>query len=180
MENILFGTLYTISESWFVEISGGGESHTFDLTVTAQQKPFAGNIKLAKILDADGYIVESDRVKFTEISSELLRIEGLELKGTLRLAFKANPKRAGLTFDLRIDGEPAAGKTFIGPTLLPASKMPFTEKSTRKALSRGIPESRPQTPYFLIWHSGNELQPDTPVKLSEDTKQRLRALGYIQ
>ena len=148
--------------------------------MTAQKKPFAGNIRLAKILDADGNLVESERVKFTEISSHVLRIEGLELKGTLRLAFKANPKRAGLTFDLRIDGEPATGVTFIGPALSPASKMPFTEKSTRKAVSRGIPESRPQTPYFLIWHSGDELQPDTPVKLSEDTERRLRALGYIQ
>jgi arylsulfatase A-like enzyme len=180
MENVLFGTLFTISETWFVELSGGGESHTFDLSVKAQQKPFAGNIKLAKILDADGYLVDSERVKFSEVSSQALRIEGLELKGTIRLAFKANPKRAGLTFDLRIDGEPATGMTFIGPKLSPASKMPFTEKSTRQAVSRGIPESKPQTPYFLIWHSGNELQPDTPVKLSEDTKQRLRALGYIQ
>jgi arylsulfatase A-like enzyme len=180
MESILFGTLFTMSETWFVELSGGGESHTFDLRVTAEQKPFVGNIKVPKILDVDGYVVDSERVKFTEVSSQVLRIEGLDLKGTIRLAFKANPKRAGLVFDLRIDGEPARAGTFIGPGLTPASTMPFTEKATRQAVSRGLPESRPRAPYFLVWHSGDELQPDTPVKLSEDTKQRLRALGYIQ
>jgi hypothetical protein len=180
MESVLFGTLFTISESWFVEISGGGESHTFDVIVNAQQKPISGNIKTPKVLDGDGYLVDSTRVRVTEVSSDCLRIEGLELEGTVRLVFKASPKRAGLTFDLRIDGKPATGRTFLGAGLSSPSRMPFTEKSTRQALSRGIPESKPQTPYILIWHSGNELEPDTPVKLSDDTKERLRALGYIQ
>ncbi|MFH1312553.1 MAG: sulfatase [Candidatus Eisenbacteria bacterium] len=180
MENVLFGTLFTISESWFVEISGGGESHTFDFSVKAQQKPFVGSIQMAKILDLDGNPVDSERAKLKKVSSYALKIEGLELKGTVRLAFKANPKRASLTFDCRIDGEPATGMTFTGPTLSPASEMPFTEKPTKQAVPPGPPQSKPQAPYILIWRSGDDLQPDTPVKLSEDTKQRLRALGYIQ
>ena len=180
MESLLFGTYFTISETWFVELSGGGESHTFDVRVDAQQRPMAGNIKTPKILDQDGHPVDSDRVAFAEVSSQGLRIEGLELKGTVRLAFKANPKRAGLTFDLMIDGESATDRTFLGSDFSSPSQMPFKAKSTRQSPARGVPESRPETPYILVWHAGSELQPDTPVKLSDDTRERLRALGYIQ
>jgi arylsulfatase A-like enzyme len=180
MESVLFGTFFTISETWFVELSGGGESHTFDIAVTAQQRPMTGNIRTPKILDQDGHLVDGDRVAFAEVSPQDLRVEGLELKGTIRLAFKVNPKRTGLTFDIRIDGQPATDRTFLGPDLSNPSRMPFKAKSTRQAPTRGVPESKPQTPYVLVWHAGNELQPDTPVKLSDDTREGLRALGYIQ
>jgi arylsulfatase A-like enzyme len=180
LEEVLFKTLFGISGTWYLEVAGDGRPHEFDITIRAQSRPVAGKISLPKIFDEHGHLVGPDRIRFDEVSPNMLKMEGLELTGKLTLAFKADPRRVPLTFDLTIDGQPATDRTFLGESLAQAGEMPFTQKRARQAESEGTPTGRPDTPYFLVWHTGSAFQDEKPVRLDEEIKQELRALGYIQ
>lgn len=180
LEDMIFATMFSLSETWFVELSGGTQGHTFDLLLNVQRRPTAGSIKTCKVLDAEGHVTANDRLAFKELSSKTVELEGQELAGTVRLALQIDPTRIPVEFHLKIDGEPATERTFLGEHLSAPGGMPFVEKATRRAPSKGRPGSRPEPPYVLIWHAGGELEAETPVRLSEETKDKLRALGYIQ
>jgi len=80
-----------------------------------------------------------------------------------------------------IDGEEAAGHTFIGDSLENPRAMPFAlELRGVDACSKSSPRPRPGAPYVLIWHTLPEFRGKTAVKLDESTRQELKALGYIQ
>jgi arylsulfatase A-like enzyme len=180
LEEVLFKTLFNISETWYMEIAGGSEGHTFDVALSVSQGPIVGSFKMHRFLDSQGRLVDQDRVKFSEATKNMLKLEGLELKGTLTLALKAVPKRVPLSFDLKIDGESAIDITHIGQDLLGPEDMPFDLRASRRGPQEGAPSSRPEPPYILVWHTGFEYGTDTPVELGEDTRRKLRALGYIQ
>jgi arylsulfatase A-like enzyme len=182
-EEILLKTLFGLTEVWYVELDGGGEAHTFDIRLSLPVKPISGSLKMYRFFDSKGRFVDSNRLVFEETNAGMERfftLEGIELKGKLTLAMKVTPKQVPVTFDLRIDGEPATGETFIGESLSSPEAMPFSQKAKRRSLAKGAPASRPAPPYVVVWHSGTEYGIDTPVKLGEDTERQLRALGYIQ
>jgi arylsulfatase A-like enzyme len=182
-EDVLFKTLFGISETWYIEIDAGGQPHNFYMQLSVPAKPVSGNFRMYRFFDSDGHLVHSDRLVLKQSDTHVNRIltlDGLELKGKLTLALKVAPKRVPLTFDLRIDGEHAADRTFLGEGLTNPEGIPFTHKARRRGVGRGTPAARPQPPYFVVWHAGAEYEIDTPVKLGEDTELQLRALGYIQ
>jgi len=98
------------------------------------------------------------------------------------LAFKASPPEIPLEFDLRIDGQPAPERTYLGASLERPPGMPFKQKAKRgKIKARGRPGRRPpETPYITVWLSESAFRGDTAVSLSDETKRELRSLGYIQ
>jgi arylsulfatase A-like enzyme len=182
-EEVLIKTLFGLSETWYVEMDAGGQTHIFDIQLSVPLKPMAGSFKMHRFFDSDGRLVDSDRLRLEETSNHMKRsltLEGLETKGKITLALKVGPKQVPLTFDLRIDGEHALHKTLMGENLTSPENIPFTKRAKRRDPAKGMPASRPQPPYFVVWHSGQDYEIDTPVELGDDTKQQLRALGYIQ
>jgi hypothetical protein len=180
LEEAMFKTLFGMSNTWYIELVGGSQSHTFDLEIAAQQRPMAGSIQIPRWLDKEGHITSADELPLGDESSKVIKLEGLELQGTLTLGFQVSPKRVPMTFDLRIDGEPAITKTFLGETLANPEEMPFSARAGRREISSGFPPTRPEPPYFLLWHQDSAFQGEKPVSLDEEIKKELRALGYIQ
>ncbi len=180
LEEVLFKTMMSVSETWYVEIAGSGEPHVFDVAVSVPNRPISGNIKMRLFMDRDGHIVDEESLPLTEATEDIIRLQGLELGGTMTIAFKATPRMVPVKFDFRIDGQPAKNVTYLGEGLAAPDSMPFKQKGGRFVSSEGIPQSRPQPPYILVWHAGTGFEPGERVELGDDTKQQLKALGYIQ
>ena len=113
---------------------------------------------------------------------------GLTLSATpdpaypITLAFHLDgPPRLPVEFKVTIDGEDGSEHTFMGDPLRSPGMMPFTlELRGAGARSKSSPRPRPPTPYVLIWHNSPKFRGKTAIKLSESTRQELKALGYIQ
>jgi hypothetical protein len=180
LEEVLFKTLCGISETWYIELAAG--THTIDVALTLPARPVSSEFTICKFFDSDGHLLDSERFKLDHVKARTghtLRLDGLRLNGELTLAVKIVPKSAPLEFDLRLDGESAMGRTFLGRDLKGPDRMPFTQNDTCWEISKGEPRKRPKPPYVLIWHSGTESDFDTPVNLADGTKRKLKALGYI-
>jgi arylsulfatase A-like enzyme len=181
LEEVLFKTLCGISETWYIELAAN--TNTIDIALTLPARPIPSEFTVCKFFDSDGHLLDSGGFKLDHVKARTghtLRLDGLRLSGELTLAVKIAPKTAPLEFDLRVDGERAAGRTFLGKDLKSPDDIPFTQNDTFWEISKGEPRKRPKPPYVLVWHSGTESDFDTPVSLAEDTKRKLKALGYIQ
>jgi arylsulfatase A-like enzyme len=180
LEEVLLRTLCGISETWYVELAG--EGHVFDVAMTLPSKPVAGKFEIARVFDEDGHLVDPKALKFhrTQAQSEHgLMLQGLKIDGKLTVALKIAPESALLGFGITIDGATAPERTYLGESLTNPAALPFTQTEGRRSLSRGEPVTRPAPPYAVIWCSENGQRVDTPVHLADDTKRRLKALGYI-
>jgi arylsulfatase A-like enzyme len=180
LEEVLFKTLFGLSDTWYVELAGGGADHTFDLAITTKTVAASSSFELRKVMDEKRRFVADDVLEFADGPSNVLRLEDITLSGSLTLAFQVRPWRVPLSFDLRIDGVPAIGRTYLGESLSEPDEMPFVEKDARASESRGIPPSRPSGPYFLVWHTTSSFKGTKEVRLDDATRKELRALGYIQ
>jgi hypothetical protein len=180
MREVLLKTVLTIDETWYVEAAGGNTDHIFDITITVPDRPINGNIKMYHFMDSEGHLIDEERLPLTEASNDIIRLEGLELGGTLTLAFKAGPKMVPVKFDLRIDGESAQSATYLGEKLVRPEGIPFREVGGRFKPTEGAPGERPEPPYIVVWHTGRRFEAGVQVELGDDTKRQLKALGYIQ
>jgi hypothetical protein len=183
LEQTLYSTLISISDTWFLEVAGGDESHVFDLHVTSEAVRGAGRFKFHRVIDGEGSIVRTGAVGETTIEPSVIEIRNLEVKEPVVLAFKLMQSKAPVEFDLKIDGRSAISNTFIGKELLQPMMMPFTEKAPppeSETTSLGSPAGRPDGPYCLIWLHRSQYQEEADITLDEETKRELRALGYIQ
>jgi arylsulfatase A-like enzyme len=180
LEESLFGALFGVSDTWYVEVSGGNEGHTFDMAVRSESRGEPRSIELYRFLDSDGRIVEVGDQATVEVGRDMLNVEGLNLKGLMRLALKPGSDRTPLSFDFRIDGRPTLDRIFLGESLTRPEKMPFVQRSWRGKLSLGEPSRRPEPPYILVWHRGSKYKSQNRIELDEETKKEFRALGYIQ
>jgi arylsulfatase A-like enzyme len=178
LENLLFQALFGTSDTWYVELAGGD---AVGLEVIAEKGPMPGNISPYRILGDDGRILNVPGAVTVERSGSRLRIEGLDFKGPLTLAFRAHPPNVPVAFDFKIDGRSAPGRAFLGQNLQPAEEMPVTIKAKRaKVKSPQRPELRSDPPYLLVWYEESLYRGDTTFDLDEETKRELRSLGYIQ
>jgi hypothetical protein len=180
LEEVLYQTLLDISDTWYIELGAGGEEHTFDLEVKISGKAAAVSFQFHGLLDSEGRFVGEDRIGFNEASRCVIRLKGIRLHTSLRLAIKVSPRIAPLLFDLWIDGVPAVKRTFLGPDLSPVKSMPFENAGRRKSKAKGVPTDSPEAPYFHVWYAGMGPEGDTPFALSDYTRRQLKALGYIQ
>ena len=181
MEDILFNAMFDISDTWYIEMNGGGEPHRFDIGLSSERQPGIGRVYLYKALDAGGRVHDIENLVTPGRQVHNLRIEDLKVTDRLTLAVKAGPDNMPVHFDLKIDGSPAAGKTYLGPSLANLGHMPFTQRANKPKLkSRGVPEERPSPPYFLIWLTESKYRGETAIEINDETKKELRAIGYIQ
>jgi hypothetical protein len=181
LKETLFRTLFDLSDTWYVELAGGGEDHTIDLTVTAKKGLMIGIINPYKLFAANGDLIDPGQVLYREASGSVLRLDDLRLKGTVTLAFRVDTPRIPIEFDFRIDGRSAGSHTYVGSSLGSPDEMPFIVKGGRaRVKSEGRPSDTPTPPYLLVWYSEGKYQGDTAITLDEETKRELKALGYIQ
>ena len=182
LEGMLFKGLLAMSNTWYIEMAGDGTPHAFDLQVVAEKGSGIGRVHFHCFLDGDGRIVDPGGVVETTPSGSVLDIKGLEVAGSLTLAFKVeSPVGLPLSFDLRIDGVPAADATFIGESLKTPVAMPFSRKASRAARkSGGRPLRKLRGPCFQVWYSEAHHRGEERAQLRDETRRELRALGYIQ
>jgi arylsulfatase A-like enzyme len=182
LSEVLLKTLFALTDSWYVEMSGGGGDHRFDLDVKAAEDPLMGFIYLHRFLDSSGHPLPIGAFEPVENSGPWLAFEGLTTRGPLTLAFKIHaPPALSVCFDLKIDGRPAPQRTFLGDGMKAAHNNPFFVGSGHLGKKAwGEPKDRPDPPYFLVWRVEGRQAAQTAAPLTDDTKRELRALGYIQ
>ncbi|MFH1311767.1 MAG: sulfatase [Candidatus Eisenbacteria bacterium] len=181
LETALFRTVFNISDTWFVEMVGGYETHSFDIAVSCDVARGAGRLDLHKVILADGTLMNTEDIDNAEIGEATVEIRDLKAKDPLTLAIKLRRKDAPIQFDLKIDGEPATQRTFIGNALSRPVTMPFTDwDSVDDGDSKTEPDTRPKPPYFLIWLSKAGFKSETTMELDDETEMELRSLGYVQ
>ena len=71
VENMMFKALFEMTDTWYVEMAGAGEHHSFDVMITSERGPAIGNIRLFKFLDPSGRIVDMGPVT-TSLEGHLL------------------------------------------------------------------------------------------------------------
>jgi len=183
LEQTLYRTMFDISDTWFLEIAGGDQPHSFDIHVTSEAIRGAGHFKFHKVIDDDGEIRDTDELAGTVIEASVIEIRNLEVKEPITLAFKLMQTKAPIEFDLKIDGRPAIEHTFIGESMAQPTTMPFTEKAPppeSQTTHLSNPAGRPAGPHFILWLHRSRYQEESFITLDEETKRELRAVGYIQ
>lgn len=180
LENVLTRAMLGMSRSWYVEIAGNGKDGVFDIEITTERSPVSVSIRFFRILDGEGNLLDSGRLPDLDLTDRSIRLSGFEPQGRLTLAFKTDPLRGPVNFDISIDESPATGLTYIGGQSAHPEEMPFALKSERTSVALGHPSVRPDPPYCLVWSTGHEDEQANRIELDEATKKELRALGYIQ
>jgi arylsulfatase A-like enzyme len=174
----LFGTLFRMSGTWYVQVDPGGPGHLLDIAIDAGTASPQAEITLHRAFDTTGRFLEDGEIGLSRETDSRLRLVGLSLDESFILAFKVEPPRTVVEFSFTLDGESATSMTYVGEDLTSPEEMPFTRRSARKNL--GKPLSHPGAPCFLVWHAGRNPRVRRPVRLDGDVKKELRSLGYIQ
>jgi hypothetical protein len=182
LESMLFHSMYALSDTWYVEMVGDGQAHIFDLRILARKGVGIGRIHTPRLLDDRGHFAEEPGLVETDASGSVIEIRDLELRGSLVLAFRTDMAQGlPLTFDFRIDGEPAHQQTYVGRAFRQPGQMPFSSKSRRASASSAVSsDERPPPPYLWVRFSGASYRGETPAEMDDRTRKDLRALGYIQ
>jgi len=182
--DLITETVFSVSESWYVEISGGGEEHVFDLEIISKRRRAFGrnpSFYIARVFDSEGHMLDVSEVPGLHVTETRIGLKGLKVSSKVMLAFKLMPETAGLLLDFRMDGVLVADKTFCGEELLNPESMPFSTMGENRALvRRGVPERRPDGPYLLVWRAGKDAEDGTSFEIDEDIENELRAVGYLQ
>ncbi len=181
LDRMLTRTLLRLSDTWYVEMAPGDGYHTFGFDINVHEPRPPGQFSLARLIGADQETRDLAHVENAVITPSRIGASDLRVTESVTLAFKTDIEETALSFYLTIDGQPAAGQTFIGSDLLRPVTMPFVEQVSDD--NRGLvtePARRPEPPYFLIWRYTSPYQGATSIELDEDMERELRALGYIQ
>jgi arylsulfatase A-like enzyme len=181
LEETLFRTLFSVSDTWFVEIAGGEYPHRFDIEARCNVAPRSAKFELHKVFDSQNAIIATEEVGETRITKSRVAIRGLEVTEPLTLALKLDRRDAQVTFDFAMDGRPATTHTYIGEALLQPVTMPFTEQRPNQEQRRtSTLGRRPDPPYLMVWCYDPGYGGGVEMELDEETREKLRALGYIQ
>jgi arylsulfatase A-like enzyme len=181
LDNQLHHALFGMQDTWYIELGAEEQSHTFDISIVAEKQLMPGSITLSKILDSSGRLAVDQEPLNLVRSRSALELRNFGIKGTVTLAFRVEPRRFPVEFDFRIDGNPAAGATFLGSSHSNPDQMPFIQRGKRsQTLSEGRPKGPLTPPYVLVWFERAAYRGENYLRLDEETKKELRSLGYIQ
>jgi len=179
-EEVLFKTMFAMAGVWHVEV--GGLGHEFDIELRLPTRPLSGSFREWRFFDGSGRLVkdEVEAVEYRRGDEVALEVKGLKIEGTLEMVVEVMPEQIPCTFDIKIDGRREPGMVYLGAKLEHPDRIPFKHRMRRHAVTRGRPGQRPDEPYVLVWHSGGGYTQGMPARMSEDTRRKLKALGYIQ
>ena len=181
MEELLARTMFGISETWYIELSGGGEEHTFDIDVSSRSAQRTGSVYISRAFDSGGRMVDIGAVGRGGIASGGVALKGFKLSSKATIALKVEPENTPLTIDVRIDGKTALESVYLGSALENPDTMPFTvNRRGGGKVDSGIPADRPGGPFVLILRSGRSLGDTAVFELGETIENDLRSVGYLQ
>jgi hypothetical protein len=181
LEYSLFNTMINISDIWFIEMAGGDAEHSFDLGVTCKATRTDAYFNLHKLIAQDGISIDAEVVENAEAKEATITVRGLMVSDPVTLAVRLSRRDAPMWIDLKIDGEPAIHRTFVGGSLTNPGDMPFrVQDSPDEEPAETKPTHKPEPPYFLVWLSKPAHGGDTTIELDDQTEKELRSLGYIQ
>jgi hypothetical protein len=174
-------TVFGISETWYIELSGGGEQHMFDLDISSRTGPKTGSVYIAHVFDSAGRMLDIESLGGSGLASGGISIRDLNLSSKVTVAFKVEPERTPLEIDMRIDGQPSTDAVYLGAALKNPDAIPFTtDRRKGESIPADLPGERPRGPYCLIWRSGKNLGEPTVFELGEGIESELRSVGYLQ
>jgi len=181
LEELLVKTVFGVSESWYIEISGAGEQHSFDISVDALADKRAGSIYISRMFDRDGRMMDAGPIGAAGYATHTISASDLRLSSNATIAFKVDPENTPLRIDVRLDGGTAIESIYLGTGMEHPPTMPFTVRRRRGVrLDTGAPAGRPDGPYILIWRSGRAIGDATAFDLGESMRSELRSVGYLQ
>jgi hypothetical protein len=182
LESLMFKSLFETYDTWHLEVAGTGSGSTFDIDIVTGNDMSIGKIPLYKLLAPSGGTADPGPEPRLDSAGSVLEVKGFKVKNPASLAFTVQaPPGLPIRFDIRIDGEHVPEKVFIGESLSNPKQFPLALRRRRCTVHQaGGPRKRPDPPYALIWHSEPRYKGNTVIKLNEQTRRELRALGYIQ
>jgi arylsulfatase A-like enzyme len=181
LEDLMMKVIFGISDTWYVELSGGGLETRFDLKITAERDMSIGTIRPYRFLDSAGNFVDIDGAVSSRKAGAVLIIGDLNVSGDLTLAFRVSPEQMPLEFDVSIDGKQDPRKVYLGGDLSNPDGLPFLVGRRRGLVkSDEKPSGMPQTPLVVIWLDQSQYRGKKAVSIDSETRKELRALGYIQ
>ncbi|HZN02534.1 MAG TPA: sulfatase [Candidatus Polarisedimenticolia bacterium] len=185
LTRILFARPDLLSGGWNVRWRSDGRGHRFDGRITT-----TGIFRSVVPLFHEGGAYRLER-------PDTLTFADLDQKGEGGIVFTVAPETATVTFDLRVDRRPRPEWVLVGGDGTPAAQIPLAldgaaggaavfapppgalAASTRGPAGTGRPGGGGAPPAgYLLWRT-RPAAPDQPVTLDEETRARLRALGYI-
>ena len=181
LEQMLFETVFAVSDTWFIELASDGTGRKFSLELSTELSLWPSHITAARLLEAGESTTPLRRIVEVDASYRSLRMVSLPVEDRVVLAFKSELPYTPISFNLSIDGTPTTEHTFIGRFMKNPETMPFTITLQRSdSSSVAEPEKRPSPPYFVIWNRMCRYQAEVSIKLDEETKRQLSSLGYTQ
>lgn len=181
LEELLARTMFGISETWYIELSGDGEEHTFDIDVSSRSAQRTGSVYISRAFDSSGRMVDIGAVGRGGVAAGGVALNDLKLSSKATIALKVEPENTPLRIDARIDGKTALESIYLGKVMENPSTMPFTVNKRRgEKFESGLPADRPGGAFILIWKSGRSLGDKAVLELGETIENELRSVGYLQ
>jgi arylsulfatase A-like enzyme len=181
VEELLAKTVFGISETWYIEISGDGEEHVFDVEVSSRAGRKTGSVYISRTFDSAGRMVDIGAIGRGGVASGGITLRNLKLSSKATIAFKVEPENTPIRVDARLDGETPVEAVYLGPAMEHPQELPVSiHRRLGTNIASGVPTERPEGPYILIWRSGNRVGDATVFELGETIENELRSVGYLQ
>jgi hypothetical protein len=165
----LFARADLLSGGWNLRWNGDGRPHRFQGRVTTTGI-FRSIVPLFR--EQGRYLLENGNT---------LTFNDPAQAGESGLSFTTLPYEAIETFELVIDGRPAPGAVILGGQAVHPDRMPFDLRGAppSDAAFERPPDAALKPPCFRMWRTRPATR-NEPVTLDDETRARLRSLGYVQ
>jgi arylsulfatase A-like enzyme len=165
----LFAQADLLSGGWNLRWNGDGRPHRFQGRVTTTGI-FRSVVPLFR---------EQGRYQLEK--GNTLTFNDPAQAGESGLSFTTLPYEAIERFELLIDGRPAPEAVILGGQAMHPDRMPFDLRGAppSDAAFERPPDDALRPPCFRMWRTRPVMQ-NEPVTLDDETRARLRSLGYVQ
>lgn len=165
----LFAQADLLSGGWNLRWNGDGRPHRFQGRVTTTGI-FRSIVPLFR--EQGRYLLERGNT---------LTFNDPAQAGESGLSFTTLPYEAVETFELLIDGRPAPEAVILGGQAVHPDRMPFDLRGAPPSDAAFVrpPDAALRPPCFRMWRTRPVTQ-NEPVTLDDETRARLRSLGYVQ
>jgi arylsulfatase A-like enzyme len=165
----LFAQADLLSGGWNLRWNSDGKTHRFQGRVTTTGI-FRSIVPLFR--EQGRYMLERGNT---------LTINDPAQTGESGLSFTTLPYEAIETFEFLIDGRPAPEAVILGGQAVHPDRMPFDLRGAPPSDAAFFrpPDAALKPPCFRMWRTRPVTQ-NEPVTLDDETRARLRSLGYVQ